>query len=225
VTHHTLTRMRRRLDALFVALHAAHVRVQGELARVGEPCAWDPELLVDLPSLGLGRFLGAAVVRWMLAAPPVATDAPPIAQLQDLLLAPPAPVRRDALAGTPPLAWQAHAHRVLEAAHHAVEALAAAAATRGEHAAAIEILEAFCAHAEASSDTLDVAAIEARCTEALWACWLAAWFGAARSSTELERRLGSRPRLLGAIERSHPRLVARVHDTRARALAAENAGA
>jgi len=220
VTHHIIERMRRRLDELFVALHAAHLEVEHELARAGERGVGDLALLIELPAIGLGRFLGATLVRWMIA-PPVQRDAPTSAQLQELLLAPPS--RAHDVLALPPLAWQARGHLALEAAHRVLDALASAASTSADGAQAAKILETFCAHADASFAALDGAAVEARCTEALWTRWLAAWVAVPASLADLERQCASQSRLLGAIERRHPHVVAQIHDARARTLAADAA--
>ena len=168
VAHHTLGRIRERIDGLFVALHGAHVEVQGVLARAGEASVDDPELLAELPALGLGRFLGARLVTWMIAAP--LADASALDQLHALLLAAPPKLAPGAFAGMPPLEWQDAAHAALAATHRTLDQLVAAAAETSDATRAAEILEIFCTHAAASFASLDRTAVRARCVAALWAC-------------------------------------------------------
>ncbi len=174
VAHDTFGRIRERTRSVFVPLHRAYTGVQAQRARAGQREIVAPQLLVEVPRLGLGDFLGARLVTWIVAGidgtPVSGTATDPSVALALLLLDGP-PARLDEFAEMTPLEWHDRARAATDTACREMHARIAAVVARSPTATAApaeaRIIEQFSTSVAGSLTSFDTYAIHARCVELL----------------------------------------------------------
>ncbi|MEO8704662.1 MAG: hypothetical protein ABI867_31695 [Kofleriaceae bacterium] len=141
-------RLRAGLEALGVPVQRAYVTAQVRRARSGTGAPYDGRVLTELPRVGLGAAIGAAVDRWLWSAVPPRD----VGELlgDGVTVAPP-----ELLAEMPPLEWRDRACAATLAARAELHLLAVV-----DDAAEIG---RFCANVDHALARLDLAHVAAWC--------------------------------------------------------------